>query len=279
MRQQREQGQQGRRQVVVVTGAASGIGAAVARHYGALGARVVVADIDEAGGRAVAEEAGGLFVRTDTTSEADNQALIAAAVEAYGGLDLVHLNAGVGDGGQFGEDDYDAERQHRVLAVNLHGVMYGLHAALPALAAHGGGALLVTSSMAGVGMAPFDPVYAATKYAVIGLVRSLAPTWRERGVRINAICPGIVRTPILAPEAIDYVLGQGLAVAEPEEIAASAAEIAAGDTAGQAYVLQAGREPERVEFPRLTLAQMPSLADRAAATSSSAPSSRTSACS
>jgi NAD(P)-dependent dehydrogenase (short-subunit alcohol dehydrogenase family) len=240
-------------QVVVVTGAASGIGAAVARHFGGLGAHVVVADIDEAGGAAVAREAGGLFVRTDTTREEDNLALIAGAVEAYGGLDLVHLNAGIGDGGGFGEDDYDAHRQHRVLAVNLHGVMYGLHAALPALAAHGGGSLVVTSSMAGVGLAPFDPVYAATKYGVIGLVRSLAPTWQEKGVRINAICPGFVRTPILPPEAVDYIVGEGFALAEPAEIAASVADIAAGEETGRAYVLQAGRAPEPVAFPKLEL--------------------------
>jgi NAD(P)-dependent dehydrogenase (short-subunit alcohol dehydrogenase family) len=242
-------------QVVVVTGAASGIGVAVARHFAGLGAHVVVADVDEAGGEAVAKEIGGLFVRTDVTKEEDNLALVAAAVRAYGGLDLVHLNAGIGDGGGFGEDDYDPERQHRVLAVNLHGVLFGLHAALPALAAHGGGSLVVTSSMAGVGAAPFDPVYAATKYAAIGLVRSLAPTWVERGVRINAICPGFVRTPILSPETIDYVLGEGYAVAEPAEIAASVAEIAASEEAGRAYVLQSGRAPQPVAFPRLELAR------------------------
>ncbi|MEV6946830.1 SDR family NAD(P)-dependent oxidoreductase [Streptomyces sp. NPDC051172] len=240
-------------QVVVVTGGASGIGAAMARHFGSLGAHVVVADVDEAGGRAVAREVDGLFVRTDTTREADNLAMIAAAVEAYGGLDLVHLNAGIGDGGGFGADDYDAARQHRVLAVNLHGVMYGLHAALPALAAHGGGSLLVTSSMAGVGLAPFDPVYAASKYGVIGLVRSLAPVWQDKGVRINAICPGFVRTPILPPETVEYITGQGYTLAETAEIAAGAAEITAGQETGRAYVLQAGRAPEPVSFPKLDL--------------------------
>ncbi|NUQ97705.1 MAG: SDR family NAD(P)-dependent oxidoreductase [Streptomyces sp.] len=243
-------------QVVVVTGAASGIGAAVARHFGARGAHVVVADVDEAGGMAVAREVDGLFIRTDTTREADNLALVSAAVEAYGGLDLVHLNAGIGDGGGFGEDDYDAARQHRVLAVNLHGVMYGLHAALPALAAHGGGSLLVTSSMAGVGVAPFDPVYAASKYGVIGLVRSLAPVWQDKGVRINAICPGFVRTPILLPEVVDYITGQGFVLAEPTEIAARVAEITAGEDTGRAYVLQAGRAPEPVTFPKLNLVRM-----------------------
>ncbi|MYU55622.1 MULTISPECIES: SDR family NAD(P)-dependent oxidoreductase [Streptomyces] len=240
-------------QVVVVTGAASGIGAAVARHFGGLGAHVVVADIDKAGGEAVAKEVGGLFVRTDTTREADNLALIATAVETYGGLDLVHLNAGVGDGGGFAEDDYDTERQHRVLAVNLHGVMFGLHAALPALAAHGGGSLVVTSSMAGASAVTFDPVYAATKHGVIGLVRSLAPTWQEKGVRINAICPGFVRTSLLPAETVDYLVGEGFAVAQPAEIAASVAEIAAGEEAGRAYVLQAGRAPDPVSFPKFEL--------------------------
>jgi NAD(P)-dependent dehydrogenase (short-subunit alcohol dehydrogenase family) len=244
-------------QVVVVTGAASGIGAAVARRFGGLGARVVVADVDAAGGGAVAKEVGGLFVRTDTTKEADNLALVAAAVRAYGGLDLVHLNAGVGDGGGFGEEDYDTERQHRVLAVNLHGVMFGLRAALPALAAHGGGSLVVTSSMAGIGAATFDPVYTATKHAVVGLVRALAPTWQQRGVRINAVCPGFVRTPILPSGVLDHLAAEGLAVAEPAEIAASVAGIVAGGETGRAYVLQAGRAPEPVVFPTLELVRSP----------------------
>ncbi|AEW98075.1 MULTISPECIES: SDR family NAD(P)-dependent oxidoreductase [Streptomycetaceae] len=242
---------------VLVTGAASGIGAAVARHYGrapgGLGAGVLVADVDVAGGEAVAAEVGGRFVRTDVSCEDDNTAAVRAAVEEFGGLDLVHLNAGVGDGGGFGDDDYRPEQLRRVVSVNLLGVMYGLRAALPALAAHGGGAVVVTSSMAGLALADFDPVYAATKHAVIGLVRSLAPVWEKAGVRINAVCPGFVSTPILPAEAVEYIRSAGYALAEPAEIAAMVAEVVAGGDTGRAYLAQHGRGPEPVAFPKLEL--------------------------
>ncbi|MBF6331117.1 SDR family NAD(P)-dependent oxidoreductase [Nocardia transvalensis] len=242
---------------VLVTGAASGIGAAVARHYGrtpgGLGAGVVVADVDEVGGEAVAAEVGGRFVRTDVSSEEDNAAAVRAAVDEFGGLDLVHLNAGIGDGGGFGEEDYRPERLHQVVAVNLYGVMYGLRAALPALAADGGGAVVVTSSMAGLSSADFDPVYAATKHAVIGLVRSLAPVWEKRNVRINAVCPGFVSTPILPTEAVEHIRSAGLALADPAETAAMVAEVVTGGDTGRAYIVQHGRGPEPVDFPKLKL--------------------------
>ncbi|MEU2872403.1 SDR family NAD(P)-dependent oxidoreductase [Streptomyces olivoreticuli] len=242
---------------VLVTGAASGIGAAVARHYGrtpgGLGAGVLVADVDEAGGEAVAAEVGGRFVRTDVSCEGDDTAAVRAAVEEFGGLDLVHLNAGIGDGGGFGDEDYRPERLRQVVSVNLYGVMYGLRAALPVLAADGGGAVVVTSSMAGLSPAVFDPVYTATKHAVIGLVRSLAPVWEKEGVRINAVCPGIVLTPILSAEAVEHIRSAGLALADPAEIAAMVAEVVAGGDTGRAYIAQHGREPEPVDFPKLEL--------------------------
>ncbi|MFI5608786.1 SDR family NAD(P)-dependent oxidoreductase [Amycolatopsis sp. NPDC051903] len=236
--------------VVLITGGANGIGAAVARHFAADGAHVVVADIEEEAGTALAEEIGGLFVRTDVTSEADNEAAVRAALSTYGGLDVVHLNAGTGGAG--GLDDLDVDRYRRTLAVNVDGTVFGLRAAYPALRDTGGGAIVVTSSLAGISPATFDPVYSATKHAIIGLVRSLTPACAEAGITLNAICPGFVDTRMIAGFG-STLAEHGLAIATPAEIAAAVATIAASPDSGDAWMLQAGRAPERVQFPPVTL--------------------------
>ncbi|WP_432847401.1 SDR family NAD(P)-dependent oxidoreductase [Amycolatopsis sp. CA-161197] len=239
--------------VVLITGGSSGIGAAVARHFAAEGARVVVADVDEAAGAEVAAEVGGRFVRTDVTRPEDNEAAVAAAVAEYGGLDVVHLNAGTGGAG--GLDDFDLERYRRTLAVNVDGTMFGLRAAVPALRAHGGGAIVVMSSLAGISPATFDPVYSASKHAIIGLVRSLAPACADSGITLDAVCPGFVETRMIGGLK-DTLVANGLAVASPAEIASAVAAIAAGEGIGDAWMLQAGRAPERVEFPVVELSQV-----------------------
>ncbi len=239
--------------VVLVTGGASGIGAAVVRRFARAGARVVIADVDERAGTAVAEETGGLFVPTDVTREQDNQAAVRAAVTAFGGLDVVHLNAGVGGAGGAGED-FDPQRYRQTLAVNIDGTMFGIRAALPVLAPAGRGAIVVTSSLAGLAPAPFDPVYSASKHAVIGLVRSLALAWTESGVTINAVCPGFVDTPMIA-SLRDAIVGRGLAVADPARVAEAVEAIVAGRETGRAWMVQAGRPPEPVEFPRVDLSR------------------------
>lgn len=239
--------------VVLVTGGASGIGAAVARRFARAGARVVIADIDETGGQAIAAETGGSFVPTDVTTEQGNQAAVQAAVDAFGGLDIVHLNAGIG--GAFGAGaDFDPERYRRILAVNIDGTMFGIRAALPALTARGGGAIVVTSSLAGLSPAPFAPVYSASKHAIIGLVRSLAPAAADSGVTINAICPGFVDTPILAG-ARDTLLREGLAIADPDEIAEAVQTIIESGQTGQAWPAQAGRPPTPVDFVTIELSR------------------------
>ncbi|GAA0344778.1 SDR family NAD(P)-dependent oxidoreductase [Streptomyces blastmyceticus] len=239
--------------VVLVTGGASGIGAAVVRRFARAGARVVIADVDERAGAAVAEVTGGLFVPTDVTREQDNQAAVRAAVTAFGGLDVVHLNAGVGGAGGAGED-FDLQRYRQTLAVNIDGTMFGIRAALPVLAPAGRGAIVVTSSLAGLAPAPFDPVYSASKHAVIGLVRSLALAWTESGVTINAVCPGFVDTPMIA-SVRDAIVGRGLAVADPAQVAEAVEAIVAGGETGRAWMVQAGRPPEPVEFPRVDLSR------------------------
>jgi NAD(P)-dependent dehydrogenase (short-subunit alcohol dehydrogenase family) len=237
--------------VLLVTGGASGIGAATARRFAATGGRVVVADIDEAAGQALASSIGGLFIRTDVADEEDNRRVVAAALAEFGGLHRVHLNAGTGGAGGAG-DDFDLSGYRRTVAVNLDGTMFGLRAALPALAAQGGGAVVVTASLAGLGPATFDPVYSATKHAIVGLVRSLAPAWSGAGVTINAICPGFVDTPMITGLQ-PMIASGGLAVATADEVAAAVESLASSGVTGEAWTVQAGTPPTRFPFPPIDL--------------------------
>jgi NAD(P)-dependent dehydrogenase (short-subunit alcohol dehydrogenase family) len=243
-------------EVVLVTGGASGIGAAVAKRFAAAGAKVVIADIDEPRGAALAEQIGARFVRTDVRTEADNDNMVDAAVREFGRLDIVHLNAGVGYGGDAGKN-FDLERYRRVMAVNLDGTAFGIRAAWRVMSEADKGAIVVTSSLAGIAPNPFDPFYSATKHAIIGLVRSQASAWVMTGsskVTLNAVCPGFVRTPILPDEAQRQVAAMGYALADPAEIAATVEFIARDGRTGMAWIAQAGREPELVEFPKVDLA-------------------------
>jgi NAD(P)-dependent dehydrogenase (short-subunit alcohol dehydrogenase family) len=242
-------------EVVLVTGGASGIGAAVAKRFAAASARVVIADIDEPGGAALAEQIGARFVHTDVRIEADNDNMVDAAVREFGRLDIVHLNAGVAYAGDAGKS-FDIECYRRVMAVNLDGTTFGMRAAWRVMSEAGKGAIVVTSSLSGVLPNPFDPFYSAAKHAIIGLVRSQASAWVMMSgskVTLNAVCPGFVRTPILADEAWRRVAAMGYALADPAEIAATIEFIARDGRTGVAWIAQAGRKPELVEFPKVDL--------------------------
>ena len=227
--------------VALVTGAAGGIGRATVRALAAEGAVVVAADIDEAGAHAVAAEAGGHAFACDVSDLEANRAAVAFAVETCGGLDLVHLNAGVGSG--CGVDgDFDLALYRRAMGVNLDGVVFGLPAALPALRARGGGAIVATSSLAGLTGTPYDVLYSANKHAVVGLTRSLGPSLAREGIRFNAVCPGFAESALIEPLR-EMIAASGVAIIAPERVAAAVVGLFAGDAAGECVVIQPGREP------------------------------------
>jgi NAD(P)-dependent dehydrogenase (short-subunit alcohol dehydrogenase family) len=222
----------------VVTGGGSGIGLATARRLAEEGARVVVADIDAGPGQAAADEVGGLFVRTDVTSEAEVEALFAAAAEHYGSVDVAFNNAGISPP----EDDsilttgLDAWR--RVQEVNLTSVYLCCRAAIPYMQRAGRGSIVNTASFVAVmGAATSQISYTASKGGVLAMSRELGVQFARENIRVNALCPGPVDTPLLQELfATDPERAQRRLVhipmgrfARPEEIAGAVAFLASDD--------------------------------------------------
>jgi NAD(P)-dependent dehydrogenase (short-subunit alcohol dehydrogenase family) len=225
--------------VAVVTGGSSGIGLATVRRFKADGALVVVADLTEG-------PEGDAFVRTDVSRPEDWPAVVAAA-EKLGGVDVAYLNAGV----TTGESDITAltdEQYRRIMGANVDGVVFGARAVVPPMAARGGGAIVATASLAGLIAFPPDPVYTLTKHAVVGFVRSLAQQLEAKGITINAVCPGIVDTPLVGEPAKTALSAAGFPIIPPEQIADAVFALATGGATGQAVVCQAGRDPVPYEF-------------------------------
>ncbi|HEY4454829.1 MAG TPA: SDR family NAD(P)-dependent oxidoreductase [Pseudonocardiaceae bacterium] len=237
---------------VLVTGGASGIGAGLARGFADAGDRVLVVDVHDTEGRRVAEEIGGAYFHADVSDFAANQHAVAEAVDRFGGLDVVCLNAGVGGGSGLGAR-FDPDAYRRSMAVNVDGMVYGANAATTALREHGGGAIVFTTSIAALAPA-VDLYYSTAKHALIGLMRSMAMLLANDHVTVNAICPGFVDTPIIAPVR-DAIVQHGLALLRPAEVAALVLDVVAGGDTGQAWEIQAGRDPEQVAFRPVILSR------------------------
>ncbi|MQY30363.1 SDR family NAD(P)-dependent oxidoreductase [Nocardia aurantia] len=239
---------------VLVTGAASGIGAAMCRRVADGGGHVVLADVDVRAGQALAEELAGVFVRTDVADVADNVAAVRTAVESFGRLDIAHLNAGI-PGSAFGrsraELPVDIERYRRVMAVNLDGVVIGVRAAVDQFRRQGGGgAILATASMAGVHPTPGGEIYSASKHAVVGLIRSLAPLLRHERISLNALCPACVDTPMLRTVLPALrATTPDIEIVSAAHVAAAAEHVLATRRTGGAWQIDAGEHPRPIPVP------------------------------
>jgi len=187
--------------VAIVTGGGSGIGEAVAKTLAANGAKVVVADYDQAGGERVAKEIdaeGGVatFMLVDVSQAPEVETMVAKTVETHGALHVSVNNAGIG-GPSAPVGEYPLDGWHEVIGVNLDGVFYGMRYEIPAMLESGGGSIVNMASILGTVAFGNAPAYVAAKHGVIGLTKTAAIEYAARGIRVNSVGPGFIATPLL----------------------------------------------------------------------------------
>ncbi|MBC9250824.1 short-chain dehydrogenase [Pseudomonas alcaligenes] len=241
--------------VALVTGGAAGIGRATALAFAGEGLQVVVSDVDVSGGEGTVQlirEAGGdaTFVRCDVTREAEVKVLMERTLGAYGRLDYAFNNAGIeiekGKLAEGSEAEFDA-----IMGVNVKGVWLCMKHQIPLLLAQGGGAIVNTASVAGLGAAPKMSIYAASKHAVIGLTKSAAVEYGKKKIRVNAVCPAVIDTDMFRraaesdPKKAEFVAGMHPVgrIGKVEEIAAAVLYLcsdAAGFTTGHSLAVDGG---------------------------------------
>ena len=242
--------------VALITGAGSGMGRCAAELFAREGAKVVIADYDDGAGRAAVDAItanGGdaSFVRADVSSAADTTAMVAHAVERYGGLHVLYNNAGVFPADDGGTLDTPEPTWDRVMEINLKGVWLGCRAGIPAMLASGGGSIInVASFVAIVGAATAQIAYTSSKGGVLSMTREIAVEYGRQGIRVNALCPGPIDTPLLAELMSDPARRQRRLVHIPmgrlgqaEELAKAALFLASDDSSymtGSSLVVDGG---------------------------------------
>jgi len=241
------------RRVAFVTGGSSGIGRATAHAFVDRGYATVIVDRDEALGKAVEQElkakGDACFIACDVTDDAAVKAAVDAAVATYGRLDAAFNGAGIdGEAGKVAAD-CSVENWHRVIAIDLTGVWHCMRHQIPAMLASGGGAIVNCSSVAGIAGAPFVAAYCAAKHGVVGLTKASALEYASQGIRINAVCPGMIDTPMsrggITGDILDMLLAQSPTprLGQPEEVAHAVMMLCdpgAGFITGQTVAIDGG---------------------------------------
>ncbi|MGH9026445.1 MAG: SDR family NAD(P)-dependent oxidoreductase [Acidimicrobiia bacterium] len=233
--------------VALITGAASGIGRATAERLAADGAAICIVDRTKDAGHDVATALGGTFHGADVGDPDDVAAAFAHCEREHGGVDIAFLNAGIAiaraDIEHLADDEY-----RRIMRVNVDGVVFGTRAAVRAMARRGAGAIVATSSLAGIVPFPPDPIYDLTKHAVVGFIRSIAPALARQSITANCVNPGMTDTPMLGKEAKQALAAADFPIIPASQIADAVAKIVTSGRTGECWVCQPGREPIPYEF-------------------------------
>lgn len=241
--------------VALVTGGGSGIGRATANRFADEGASVVLSDVDVEGGKqtvAEIEDDGGdaVFVEADVTDEDAASELVETAMDTYGGLDFAFNNAGI-EGANDPANEQSMSNWQQVIDVNLTGVFLGLREQIPAMLEDGGGSIVNTASIAGILGFPNLSPYVSSKHGVIGLTKTAALEFSAEGVRVNAVCPGVIETPMVArtkeedPETIEGTIAATPIdrLGQPDEIASAVVWLCSEDSSfvtGESLVVDGG---------------------------------------
>lgn len=242
-----------RQPTALITGGIGGFGLALTRLLRARNFKVALADLDVDRGPQVAEELDALFIPLDVGDLAANHRAVALVESHCDTVDAVFLNAGI-VGRQDPAAALDMEAYESILAANLHGVVFGIDAAIPALRRAGGGRIVVTASMAGLVPMPGDPFYSMTKSAALAYCRAMAPRLVDQGIILSVVCPGFADTPLIGPMRPAFAEA-GFPILTAQDVAAALLLAHDVGEAGSAYVVQPGMPPTPYRFRNVPAAR------------------------